>query len=532
LISLLNISKRFGGAVALDDVSLTLGPGERVGLVGENGAGKSSLMNVLYGLYQPDSGKVQFDGQAVVLESPREALARGVGMVQQHFTLVPTLSVAENVVLGAEPVRRGLLDVERACEDVNQTCARFGFKLDPRARVDSLTVGSQQKVEIVKALHRGATTLILDEPTAVLTPQEATELFAVTRALSESGKTVVLISHKLREVLAFATRIAVMRRGRKVADDLKPAETSPEALAAMMVGTEATRAPPPPKSPGPTEIRTPADVERLEALAARIGTGLLESAVARRNPTGTVVLSLTDVHGPKLHGVTLEVRAGEIVGLAGVDGNGQRELAEVVTGLTPWIRGSITLAGVALTALTPKRARALGVAHIPEDRHLRAMVGDFTVEENVALGRQQLAPFARGPFIDFEGRRARTTAVLEGFDVRPREPRKRMAELSGGNQQKLVVGRELDALPKLLVVVQPTRGLDIAAVEAVRTHLRGACDAGCAVLLISLDLDEVLALADRVLVMFEGRLNGEFARGAVEELELGRRMLGAGRESA
>ncbi len=517
--------------MALDDVSLALSPGERLGLIGENGAGKSSLMNVLYGLYQPDSGAVRFDGQSVVLKSPREALLRGVGMVQQHFTLVPTLSVAENVVLGAEPVRRGLLDYERAVHEVEQTCARFGFTLDARARVDTLTVGSQQKVEIVKALHRGAGTLILDEPTAVLTPQEATELFAVTRALSEAGKAVVLISHKLREVLAFATRIAVMRRGKKVADDLKPHDTSPEALAALMVGTEATRAPSA-VALLPTEARSPADVERLEALAARIGTGLIESAAARRNEPGTVVLELGDLHGPKLHGVTLQVRAGEIVGIAGVDGNGQRELAEVITGLTGWTRGTLRFLGMPLPALTPKQARALGVAHIPEDRHLRAMVGDFTVEENVALGRQRSAPFANGPFIDFAGRRSRTMTVLEGFDVRPREPRRRMAELSGGNQQKLVVGRELDALPKLLVVVQPTRGLDIAAVEAVRTQLRGACDAGCAVLLVSLDLDEVLALADRVLVMFEGRLNGEFARGAVEELELGRRMLGAGRESA
>ena len=485
--------------MALDDVSLQLNAGERLGLVGENGAGKSSLMNVLYGLYQPDAGAVRFDGKPAVLKNPREALKRGVGMVQQHFTLVSTLSVAENVVLGAEPVHRGLLDYERAVHEVEQTCARFGFKLDARARVGALTVGSQQKVEIVKALHRGASTLILDEPTAVLTPQEAVELFAVTRALSEAGKTVVLISHKLREVLAFATRIAVMRRGKTVADDLRPSDTSPEALAALMVGSEVA----------PT-IQAPAE---------------------HVSPRAGVVLSLTDLHGPKLHGVTLEVRAGEIVGIAGVDGNGQRELAEVVTGLRPWTRGALTLNGATKSSLTPATARALGVAHIPEDRHLKGMVGDFTVEENVALGRQQAPPFARGPFIDFTGRRARALMLLEGNDVRPREPLKRMAELSGGNQQKLVVGRELDAQPKLLVVVQPTRGLDIAAVQAVRVHLQQARDAGCAILLVSLDLDEVLALSDRVLVMFEGRLNGEFSRGAVEELELGRRMLGAGRAS-
>ena len=495
-ISLEHITKRFGSARALDDVSLELQPGERVGLVGENGAGKSSLMNVLYGLYQPDEGVVRFDGAPVVLKSPREALKRGVGMVQQHFTLVPTLSVAENVVLGAEPLRKGLLDLERAVREVEATCRQFGFVLDARARVDTLSVGSQQKVEIVKALHRGATTLILDEPTAVLTPQEADELFAVTRALSASGKTVVLISHKLKEVLAFATRIAVMRRGKKVADGLKPDQTSPEALAELMVGGEASV--------------------------------LTKAAELTPGRSGEVVLELDEVHAPGLAKVSLQVRAGEIVGVAGVDGNGQRELAEVVTGLRKWQRGTITLAGQKRVSLSPGLARQLGVAHIPEDRHLRAMVGDFSVEENVALGRQQRAPFAKGPFIDFAQRRARTLALLEAHDVRPREPGQRMAELSGGNQQKLVVARELDAAPKLLVVVQPTRGLDIAAVEAVRGHLRRVRDEGCAVLLISLDLDEVLALADRVVVMFDGKLNGEFARGAVDERELGRRMLGAG----
>ncbi len=489
-ISLEHITKRCGSVLALDDVSLQLQPGERVGLIGENGAGKSTLMNVLYGLYQPDSGAVRFDSTPVVLKSPRDALRRGVGMVQQHFTLVPTLSVAENVVLGAEPLRNGLLDLDRAVQEVEATCKRFGFALDGRRRVDTLSVGSQQKVEIIKALHRGATTLILDEPTAVLTPQEADELFAVTRALSDAGKTVVLISHKLKEVLAFSTRIAVLRRGKLVADGLLPAQTSPEALAGLMVGGEGKRPP----------------------------------AVGAAPTLGAEVLALTGVHAAGLGGVSLAVRAGEILGIAGVDGNGQRELAEVVTGLRPWTQGTVTLAGQPLHALTPASARALGVAHIPEDRHLRAMIGDFTVEENVDLGRPHT-----GLFLDFAARRARTLALLEEHDVRPREPLKRMAELSGGNQQKLVVARELAAKPKLLVVVQPTRGLDIAAVEAVRGHLRRARDEGCAVLLVSLDLDEVLALADRVVVMFDGKLNGEFPRAGVDERDLGRRMLGAGR---
>ncbi|MBL8958162.1 MAG: ABC transporter ATP-binding protein [Myxococcaceae bacterium] len=473
-------------------MSLDLAPGERLGLIGENGAGKSSLMNVLYGLYHQDSGELAFDGAVARIRSPQDAIARGVGMVHQHFTLVPNLTVAENVVLGDEPTRGGLLDLEAAVRVVDETCKRLEFTLDPRERVDRLTVGSQQKVEIVKALRRGAKTIILDEPTAVLTPQETEDLFRITRQLSEGGATVVLITHKLKDVLAFATRIAVLRRGKKVAE-VTPAETSPDQLAALMVGENVTN-----------------DVPAA-ALAA----------------TGDAFLTLEHVSAPGLNDISLDVRKGEILGIAGVDGNGQRELAEVVTGLRPFTHGVLKLGATHWKKLTPAQARASGVAHIPEDRLRRAIVGDMTVEENVALGRQHVAPFARGPFIDFAGRRERTTKLLETNDVRPLDPLARAGSLSGGNQQKLVVGRELDAKPKLLVVVQPTRGLDIAAVNAVRAKLRAEAAAGCAVLLVSLDLEELLALADRVVVMFEGRLNGTFARAACDELELGRRMLGA-----
>jgi len=451
-------------------------------------------MNVLYGLYHPDSGEIAFDGAPVRIRTPQDAIARGVGMVHQHFTLVPNLTVAENVVLGDEPTRLGLLDLDAAVRTVDETCKRLGFTLDARARVDRLTVGSQQKVEIVKALRRGAKTIILDEPTAVLTPQETEDLFRITKQLSDGGAAVVLITHKLRDVLAFATRIAVMRRGKKVAE-VKPEETSEVQLAEQMVGgTE----------PGP-----------------------LTPSLSPPRGEGAPFLMLENVTAPGLHDVTLDVRAGEILGIAGVDGNGQRELAEVVTGLRPLTKGAVKLGETSWPHLTPAQARAAGVAHIPEDRLHRALVSDMSVEENAALGRQHLPPFARGPFIDFEGRRARTAALLEANDVRPRDPLARAGSLSGGNQQKLVVGRELDTNPKLLVVVQPTRGLDIAAVNAVRARLREQARAGCAVLLVSLDLEEVLALADRVVVMFEGRLNGTFARGDCDERELGRRMLGA-----
>lgn len=488
-IALRHISKRFGSQVALDDVSLELGRGERIALVGENGAGKSSLMNVLYGLYAADSGDLAIDGKTTRIRTPADALERGIGMVHQHFTLVGTLSVAENVVLGREPTKGGLLDLTKAVAEVKATCERFGFVLDPTARVDSLSVGSQQKVEIVKALHRGVSTLILDEPTAVLTPQEADELFAVTRRLSAEGLTVVLISHKLREVLSFATRIAVMRRGKKVAE-VTPAESTPSSLAALMVGERTPPEPPPPSQPGP------------------------------------VVASLSSVSSGKLKDVSLEVRAGEVVGIAGVDGNGQRELAALLTGLGALEKGTLELFGAARVHLTPNEARRLGVAHIPEDRLHHAVVTDFTVAENMALGRQHDAPFAKGPRIDFDGRLARTVALMETHDVRPREPQLRLGALSGGNQQKLVVGRELDANPKLLVAVQPTRGLDLAAVDAVRSRLLEFRAKGGAVLLVSLDLEEVLALSDRVVVLCEGRVTGTFTREAFDERLIGRRMLG------
>jgi general nucleoside transport system ATP-binding protein len=504
LISLRHIHKRFGAVTALDDVSLDIGTGEVIALVGENGAGKSTLMNVLYGLYQADSGEVLVDGQPVRLRSPKDAIAKGIGMVHQHFMLVPTLTVAENVVLGREPSRWGRMDLERACQEVAATCERFGFKLDPRARVDTLSVGSQQKVEIVKALHRGAQVLILDEPTAVLTPQEADDLFRVARGLAAGGRTVVFISHKLREVLSVAERVAVMRRGRLVAE-VRAANTRPEELAALMVG----------------ESRVPhAEAQTYHPPG---GAKLLEAKELRaRGADGR----------PALRGVSLEVHSGEIVGIAGVDGNGQRELAEVLTGLRSLDGGGGQLLGGPLTGLTPAEARRRGVGHVPEDRLWRAVVKAMTVEENVALGRQAQAPFARGMQVDFAGRRERTEALLKAYDVRPPDPQVPLQALSGGNQQKVVVARELDAAPKLVVVVQPTRGLDIGAVAQVQAKLREARDRGAGVLLVSLDLEEVLALADRIYVFFEGRITGTFSRPEFDEREIGRRMLGTGVEVA
>jgi simple sugar transport system ATP-binding protein len=503
VIELRHITKRFGGVAALEDVSLEVRRGERLALIGENGAGKSSLMNVLYGLYQPDVGEVCFDGRPVKVRTPAEALSRGVGMVHQHFTLVPTLTVAENVVLGHEPTRFGVLDRARAEREVAETCQRFGFQLDPGAVVRELSVGSQQKVEIVKALHRGVKTLILDEPTAVLTPQEADELFAVTRRLSDEGLAVVLISHKLKEVLTFSTRIAVMRRGKKVAETT-PGETNPERLAELMIGNAPV---------------SPSGVERQEQPPGSGEARVLDTARTER-------VCLREITSQPLDRVSLSLHAGEIVGIAGVDGNGQRELAEVLTGLRAWSSGTLTYDGREQRAWSPALARESGVAHIPEDRLRRALISELSAEENAALGRHRRAPFAKGLRIDFAGRHAATAALLEANDVRPRDATLRAGGFSGGNQQKLVVGRELDSAPKVLVVVQPTRGLDIAAVAAVREKLRAQRDRGCAVLLVSLDLDEVLELADRVVVLCNGKVNGEFARGSYDEREIGRCMLG------
>lgn len=480
-------------------MSLDIRAGELLALVGENGAGTSSLMNVLYGLYLPDSGDIVQDGQPLRFKSPRDAIARGIGMVHQHFMLVPTLTVAENVVLGREPRRWGRLDLERACAEVTETCQRFGFHLDPRARVDTLTVGSQQKVEIVKALHRGAKVLILDEPTAVLTPQEAEDLFRVARGLKDQGHTVVFISHKLREVLSVAERIAVMRRGKLVAE-VKAAETSADALANLMVGE------------------------------ARPGHAVVEPY---QPPTGPVVLEVRDVKArgedgrAALNGLSLTVHAGEIVGIAGVDGNGQRELAEVLTGLRPLEGGDGALLGKPLKGLSPHEARQRGVSHVPEDRLRRAVVKDMSVEENVALGRQGQPPFARGPWLDFSGRKERSQKLMTAYDVRPPNPLLPIQMLSGGNQQKVVVARELDSQPKLVVVVQPTRGLDISAVAQVHARLREERARGVGVLLISLDLEEVLTMSDRVYVLFEGRVTGTFTRPQFDEREIGRRMTSA-----
>ncbi len=498
-LSLEQVSKSFAGVPALLDVSLAVEQGEIFALVGENGAGKTTLMNVVYGLYQPDAGRVRLFGRETRVDSPRAAISLGVGRVHQHFMLVPNLSVAENVVLGREPRRFGLLDRKRAVAEVREVAERYGFALDPEARVDQISVGMQQRVEIVKALYRGAELLILDEPTAVLTPQEADELYAIVRRLAADGKTVVFISHKLREVLSVARRIGVMRRGRLV-EVVDAAQTDATKLSASMVGHEVS--------------------------------GMVRQArAAPRSPSQPLLtasgLSASDDRGrPALSDVSFELFPGEILAVAGVDGNGQSELAELLTGMRAPGSGALSIAGVDLTASTPRRLRESGVAHVPADRQKRGLCLDLRVDENIALGRHHRPPFARGPLIDVDGRTRESERLVRELDVRPADPALPARALSGGNQQKVILARELDTRPKVLVVVQPTRGLDIGAIANVHDRLRQERDAGRAVLLVSLDLDEVLALADRILGLYGGRIMGVLAGDSATAETLGKLMLG------
>jgi simple sugar transport system ATP-binding protein len=425
-------------------------------------------------------------------------------MVHQHFMLVPPLTIAENVVLGREPRRWGLLDRREAAARVRAVATQFGFEVDPEARVEQVGVGMQQRVEIIKALYRGAELLILDEPTANLTPQEADDLYRVVRGLAAAGKTVVFISHKLREVLGVAHRIGVMRRGRLVAT-VAAGETTAEALSELMVGRQVdgmVRVPRPPAAPGEPLVR-------VEAVSAQ-----------------------NDRSRPALQDVGFELRAGEILAVAGVDGNGQAELAEVLTGLRSPTAGKVLVRGQDLTRAGPRAFRDAGVAHVPSDRQQRGLCMSLRVDENLALGRHQHKPWARGAFIDREGRAQAAARLCTEFDVRPADPTLPVRALSGGNQQKVIVAREVDSSPSVLVVVQPTRGLDVGAISTVHDRLRAERDHGRAVLLLSLDLDEVLALADRVLVLYGGRVMGVVPGEGADEKQLGRLMLGQRLEEA
>jgi ABC-type uncharacterized transport system ATPase subunit len=486
-LELRGITKRYGEVLANRDVDLTLERGEVLGLLGENGAGKSTLMNVLYGLAQPDEGEILREGRTLRIRSPRDAIATGIGMVHQHFMLIPVMTVAENIVLGEEPRSGPMLDRDEAMRRVEDLSQRFGLAVRPDARVEDIGVAQQQRVEILKALYRGAQVLILDEPTAVLTPQEAQDLFRTIRSLTESGTSVIFITHKLNEVLDVADRVEVLRRG-EVVSSLPAKGATPQELSRLMVGRDV----------------------------------LLEVEKQPRSP-GEAVLRLEDVSVTDERGVdllsdaSLEVRAGEIVGIAGVDGNGQSELVEAIAGLRRVTAGRITLDGRDITRASIRRRIELGIGHIPEDRQHRGLVLDFTLAENIVLHDHAEAPASRFGWMRWRWIMNHAAKLLTEFDVRGGGPRTRAADLSGGNQQKVVVAREVSGDPRMLIAAQPTRGLDVGAIEYVHRRLVEERDRGRAILLVSFELEEIRALADRILVMFEGRIVAEFGPDATNE---------------
>jgi simple sugar transport system ATP-binding protein len=499
LLELRGITKRFPGVLANDKVNFDLLGGEVHALLGENGAGKSTLMNILYGLYTPDEGEILLRGKPIELGSTKGAIEHGIGMVHQHFMLIPVMTVAENIVLATEPRRAGvLLDYDTARKRVRELSQRYGLLVDPDARVDRISVGQQQRVEILKALYRGAEILILDEPTAVLTPQEAKELFEILDSLKSQGKSIIFISHKLNEVLEVADRITTLRRG-VVVDTIPAAGATEESLARMMVGREV--------------------LLRVEKKPGHPGDPLLQ----------VEDLTVIDDRGLEtVRGVSFEVRGGEILGLAGVDANGQSELIDAIAGLRPVKGGRIVVDGHDLTHAKAKEALDAGIGHIPEDRHRRGLVLPFTLTENLALHAYRKAPNSRRGFLNLGAMTARARKLLQEFDVRGGTPTTPAAALSGGNQQKVVLAREIDGDPKVLIAAQPTRGLDVGAIEFVHGRLLEQRDAGRAIFLVSLELEEVLSLSDRILVIYEGRIVGEFPPTATEE-ELGFAMTGGGR---
>jgi general nucleoside transport system ATP-binding protein len=494
-IALAHIDKRFGPVHANKDISLEIEKGTIHGIVGENGAGKSTLMSILFGFYQADSGEISVDGKPTPIARPTDAIKAGIGMVHQHFMLVGKFTVLENVVLGAEGgfiLNQGLGKARRELERLEKD---YGLQVDPDALIDDLPVGLQQRVEILKALYRGAEVLILDEPTGVLTPSEAEHLFRILKQLKAQGKTIVLITHKLKEIMAVTDRVSVMRRGEMVAT-VETKATSPEELAELMVGRRV----------------------------------LLRVVKSERVPERTVLevknLVVTDSAGTvKVDDVSFVVRAGEIVGIAGVAGNGQSELLEAITGIRPRASGEILLNGK-LLACDAAEARAQKLAHVPEDRHRLGIVTSFDACENVILGYHGDELYQRGLFQDRRAILADTAKKMEDFDVRPQDPYLRLGLFSGGNQQKIVLAREIEQDPDLLIVGQPTRGVDIGAIEFIHKRLIAMRDRGKAVLLVSVELDEIRGLADRVLVMCGGRITGECAPETPEK-QIGLMMAGA-----
>ncbi|MBK6748961.1 MAG: ABC transporter ATP-binding protein [Acidobacteria bacterium] len=478
MLELRNITKTFGNVTANNDVSITVHKGTIHAIVGENGAGKSTIMRIAYGFYKADSGQIVVNGNVVSIKSPHDAIALGIGMVHQHFMLVDTITAAENIVLGAETGTATNLDLDKANRDILALSNELRLGVDPKAYIEDLSVGQQQRVELLKALYRNAELLILDEPTAVLSPQEVEEFFGILRRMKEQGKTVIIITHKLDEVLAISDEVTVMRDGKSVGN-VRTAETSAKDLARMIVGRDV----------------------------------LLRVDKSDATPDGTVLevkgLSVSGKNGPAVKGVSFSVRAGEIVGIAGIEGNGQTELIEALSGLTKATGGNVEFDGKDITNQSARQLKELGIAHIPEDRHKRGLLLHSDLAENSILGVHYRPPVSSGGMMNNSAINKRVSEIIENFDVRPGDPTLSAKSLSGGNQQKLIIGREFELDPKLLLVSQPTRGVDIGAIEFIHRKLIELRDAGSAVLLVSAELEEVTALADRLLVIREGKIVGE-----------------------
>ena len=496
-LELRGITKRFPGVLANDDVSLTARSGKVLALIGENGAGKSTLMNVLSGLYQPDSGEILIDGVVQHFSDPGDAIKAGIGMVHQHFMLVPVFSVWENVVLGVEPVKGpGIMNAKEARREVRDISGKYGLAVDPDALVEELPVGIQQRVEIIKVLLRGAKILVFDEPTAVLTPQEVEEFFGIVAELKGRGATIIFITHKLKEALAIADDITVLRGGR-VVGNADPATATPELLASMMVGR---------------------DIDLVvDKVAATPGEDILELSDVR----------MVDDYGRGvLKDINLTVRAGEIVGVAGIQGNGQTELVEAITGLLPITSGTIRFEGTDISTSTPRQRHAAGIAHVPEDRNHMGMVGSFTVAENLVLDSYYAAPYSRRGVMKGDVIRTSAEDLVEQYDVRPPLIDNTGSALSGGNAQKMIVAREFSRDVPLVICAQPTRGIDVGSIEYIHEQIVRKRDEGKAILVVSTELDEIFALSDRILVMYDGRIVAELRTSETTPTEVGLYMAG------
>ncbi|WP_426644077.1 ABC transporter ATP-binding protein [Priestia megaterium] len=502
VIEMLDIRKEFPGIVANDNITLQVKKGEIHALLGENGAGKSTLMNVLFGLYQPEKGQIRVNGQEVKITDPNVANDLGIGMVHQHFMLVQNFTVTENIILGNEPTRTGKINIKKAAQDIQELSNQYGLSVDPYAKIQDISVGMQQRVEILKTLYRGADILIFDEPTAALTPQEITELIQIMKKLIQEGKSIILITHKLKEIMSVCDRCTIIRKGVGVST-VNVQESNPDELAALMVGREVHFK---------TEKKTATPKEAVLTIKE---------------------LVVEDSRGVEaVSSLNLSVRAGEIVGIAGVDGNGQTELIEAITGLRKIKSGSITLKNQELSTLSTRKITESGIGHIPQDRHKHGLVLDYTIGENIGLQTYYQKPMSKSGILNYKEMYKKAKELIAEYDVRTPSEYTQARSLSGGNQQKAIIAREVDRSPELLIAAQPTRGLDVGAIEFIHKKLIEERDKGRAVLLVSLELDEVINLSDRIAVIYEGKIVDIVDPKETNEQELGLLMAGGTREKA